>query len=864
MANNIVLICAALCFIVTTTEQIVLLNTYCASSANDVVHDCIDINEGPIWLFTLVPLTSNVQSLGGNYCRLKNVTIGNQVQSNDQDFFISWTSCGKNGCKMTSHSLVEDDFYNRLEVHYKTYFDIIWNKCQSSEYLENSPTSAVYIKRTVFHLDLSGSDIVGFPEYFFCDLNELTLLYLNETSLNDSTKLGLKPFDKRNISTTCCLCSLKHLNLDENNFSVIKTESFSELKTLEELNLTLSNIETIEKSAFTQMKNLKSLRLSKNHLTTLDDSAFTGLNSLEYLDLSDNQLANISLDALFSLEVLKWLLLARNNLSNLTNGLFDNKRWLEGLELQHNKINFTKGTFRSLTNLKHLDLSFNHIGKLPADMFNSSKALRKLILSNNNISVLPANLFNGLIKLECLYLENNRLTTLTENVFNDLNKLQVLDLSNNQISQIPIGIFIYLLNLKKLLLSDNNIRCIPDGAVNYLKKESNGQLNNGLSKLIYLDLSNNLIEEIHYNSLTNLKNVQTILLSKNRINSLPIYLFSSQKALVKLDLQSNRMHFISKKLFSQLINLHHLNLSNNQINNIEDDALKSLISLTSLALSDNCLTNYPIWNIANLTHLKRLGIHRNTWSCDCNYIKNFTEFYKTFANIVENAKDLYCQNEGNANDKTSMIGLDMDHCYLAFNYTVVWAPLLCLICLSAFIAILVFRFRYETQVLIYSHYGLRFGSNKVDNTEKLFDVFISYSCLDEDFLVNTLLPGLENIEKPYNLCLHHRNFAPGAYIINSIMEAVEQSAVTLILLSNNFLQSEWCRFEFKMAHIQMLKDKCKRVIVIIVDDDIPNDLDPEMKLYMKTKTYLHFNDKLFWKKIYFALPEPKNYCETTL
>jgi hypothetical protein len=146
----------------------------------------------------------------------------------------------------------------------------------------------------------------------------------------------------------------------------------------------------------------------------------------------------------------------------------------------------------------------------------------------------------------------------------------------------------------------------------------------------------------------------------------------------------------------------------------------------------------------------------------------------------------------------------------------------------------------------------------MDERDKLFDAFVSYSAKDEAFVVEELAPILENGDPSYKLCLHYREFPAGGYISDTIVQAVESSKRTIMVLSENFIKSEWCRFEFKSAHHQVLRDKRKRLIVILLGE-VPNkDLDPDIRLYLKTNSYLQWGDKHFWEKLKFALPDVPN------
>ena len=63
----------------------------------------------------------------------------------------------------------------------------------------------------------------------------------------------------------------------------------------------------------------------------------------------------------------------------------------------------------------------------------------------------------------------------------------------------------------------------------------------------------------------------------------------------------------------------------------------------------------------------------------------------------------------------------------------------------------------------------------------------------EDFMV----PNLEDEtnEVKYQCLLHERDFMPGRPIIDQITRAVDTSSCTMIVLSPNFVKSQWARQE---------------------------------------------------------------------
>ncbi|XP_078585728.1 toll-like receptor Tollo [Branchiostoma floridae x Branchiostoma japonicum] len=141
--------------------------------------------------------------------------------------------------------------------------------------------------------------------------------------------------------------------------------------------------------------------------------------------------------------------------------------------------------------------------------------------------------------------------------------------------------------------------------------------------------------------------------------------------------------------------------------------------------------------------------------------------------------------------------------------------------------------------------------------DKPYDAFLSYSHHDLDFILQHVLPGLENREPPFRLCLHHRDFIPGVPIAENILIAVEESRRTIVVVSRNFLESDWCQLEFQAAHAQVLKDRANRLIMILLEDIPAEDAPPDIRHYVKTKTYLKWGDERFWERLVYAMPRPR-------
>ncbi len=170
------------------------------------------------------------------------------------------------------------------------------------------------------------------------------------------------------------------------------------------------------------------------------------------------------------------------------------------------------------------------------------------------------------------------------------------------------------------------------------------------------------------------------------------------------------------------------------------------------------------------------------------------------------------------------------------------------------VVVFVFKYRRELVVVIYAKYGLRFRT--IPEEKREYDAFIAYSLEDISFVKHELLTRLESFaDPPYKILIHHRDFVIGDWIANNIINAIAESKRTIIVLSQNFVNSQWCQFEFSQAHFRLMHDQSCKMIVIALEDPMTfHNVPKVVKRYIKTGAYIRRYDKRFWKKLFYQMP----------
>ena len=138
-----------------------------------------------------------------------------------------------------------------------------------------------------------------------------------------------------------------------------------------------------------------------------------------------------------------------------------------------------------------------------------------------------------------------------------------------------------------------------------------------------------------------------------------------------------------------------------------------------------------------------------------------------------------------------------------------------------------------------------------------YDAFVLYSSIPDDrlWVHFKLVSELENTFG-FRLCIHHRDFLAGCAIVNSIEQAIRTSRKVLVIISENFLRSQWCIEE---VHMTSSIDRNKFIVIMYKDVLLSGaPIPPVVQHLLTSRTYIEWAEppeaqELFWKKLRRAL-----------
>ncbi|XP_062604742.1 toll-like receptor 13 [Saccostrea cucullata] len=663
---------------------------------------------------------------------------------------------------------------------------------------------------------------------------------------------------KSYCQNTVCFCLDKYTaDCSHRNLTAIP---YGFPPTIDNLIFTGNDLHTLGDDFFSPLVHITLRKLSMDYceIWNISDLAFMPLSSLEYLDLSHNRLRYFEI-----FNGTQYLNTSSIQVLNISANPISNLQYLE---------NFW---FR---NLKEIVMKRNDILTCNLQNFLKIENVTKLDLSVNIMvgSCAPCNLSN----LEILDLSDNHLTTFP-NPFDDetcrdfFPKLKVLLLRKNRISSIidlrEYGPFFP--NLIRLDISCNMIKTIWSHTFTTFKRLEILHLNNLLNILEMRDsaLSSKTVREIHFGNdellyllffdfkriLSYNPMLQVLHLAKLDLSSVSIKdTFSHLKNLTSFSAINCNIKNISR--LSTLSKLEHLNLSVNEIQNLNAIDFANFRSIKSVSFRNNHLisvkqSSFPafIWESMDIT----IDLSNNPFDCGC-HLEWYKYWFKRNRNRTNDRQHAYtCTCKTPLEWKSHFIlDFDTNVCHKPNQYLIMSFTISGFLCLIIFSAVIIRKLRWDIKYYIHIFKNQRLSKReRLPQEEFLYDAFVAYNTQDRKWIMSELVQNIERKHK-YKLCLHERDIIPGGIYVDDMLQSIESSRKFILLLSNNFLDDQWCKYEAAIANHILADGMGDKLFIMLLEDIRSEHITSSLKILLESIRHTEWTQnrngqKLFWSSI---------------
>ncbi|XP_075722956.1 toll-like receptor 8 isoform X2 [Rhipicephalus microplus] len=692
--------------------------------------------------------------------------------------------------------------------------------------------------------------LTGLPKLRYLVLSQNSIHNLSPKLFRQAKSLVLVKLNNNHIHSVegvfDHLSGLEVLDLNLNNICEADSIARFTLSSLKELTLEHNCI-----SQITRFQNAQIQRLvfRENFLTNVTAGAFQQLKKLTTLDLSNNSIAKLS-DSLFARNsVLQEINLSINKLTSALM-LFNNTQKIKIIKLSFNRIVDISLTFNGLTQLRELYMRYNLISSIPDGAFQDNFDLVHIDFTSNHIAWIGKSAFKGLLRLRVLHLHKNKIISLNGSASN-LPKLHYLGASQNAILRLEAGEFLNNLELTTISLAANNISNVEGAFIGAFSLAHLNLAANQLELLRRSDFSPDIIAPavvlIEDNPLTCDCRLAWLMQEESSIQvrgiarcAKPFWLKGEQLSLLphedllrwedkcepgchchcnvrahaerditvncssatagriprvlpesttQLDLSGNGLRLLDDVIKTAAPHLEVLVLKDNALISINVTSIP--LTVNHLDLRGNKLKRLPLFLVTQL-NLTSIWLSGNPYTCDCDdYL--FRRWLQAHGNMVRDSNDIMCGRSSNllvSRKRFITLGQN-DLCPAAIPREVVYV-LVAFGLLTVLLALSATYMRYKNVLRTWMRgHGMSCLARCLteDDTDKLFDVFVSYSSKDASWIHDQILPELE--ARGLSYCTYERNFKGGYLLQDIIRDAVECSRRTLLVLTEQiFIPSD--------------------------------------------------------------------------
>lgn len=328
-----------------------------------------------------------------------------------------------------------------------------------------------------------------------------------------------------------------------------------------------------------------------------------------------------------------------------------------------------------------------------------------------------------------------------------------------------------------------------------------------------------------------------------------------------------------KEWWTYFPKLQTLDLSNNFIKTVDIDPTSyswhaDTFNL-NINLRNNNISSLTVDDVKMIVLQSNIFVHLegNPFNCECSpsiidlmkMIQTDSQWMKPEYARYQYLRHLRC-NRPDIASGTEFINLDYNSLPCLVKL-VMPLPILIVLVVTVVILIIIIilltRFRHEIRILTYTRFNIILPCQPAEKYEsKIYDAFVSYNNSEEEWVTETF----EKLEKSesgnipsFRFCLHHRDFIPGKTIFDNVIDSVESSRHTVIILSKNFLKSNFCMYEFREAFQQSIIERKRHLVVVLMEEIPEKELPNDLKRCLKTFTYIKKDDIIFTDRLVYAL-----------
>nr|UHH89787.1 TLR2A [Spheniscus magellanicus] len=681
------------------------------------------------------------------------------------------------------------------------------------------------------------------------------------------------------------LGKLELLDLSDNNLAHLSPVWFGHLFSLQHLHLQGNSYRDLgESSPFSNLRNLSSLHLGNPQFSTIRQGNFEGIELLDKLWIDGGNLSQYEPGSLKWIKKINHMIInlrSVNVFSAIVRDLLHSVTWLEvrEIKLMIEKESLVQNstppfTIRKLTFKDALftDKYFSRLARLLKEIISlqvlegidcvlegkgewntkeiaigessvETVSVINMVIQDFHSFVDLAGLESEIKKLKRLTIASSRVFMVPCKLAKHFSSLLYLDFHDNLLVNNRLNETICedaWPSLQTLNLSQNSLKSLKQTANSVTR----------LPKLINLDISQNKFGEIP-DVCKWPKNLKYLNLSSTQIPKLTTCI---PPTLEVLDVSANNL----MEFGLQLPFLKELYLAKNQLKTLPGAA--PIPNLVAMSVRRNKLNSFSREEFESFKKLELLDASDNNFICSCEFL-SFIHHQAGIAQVLVGWPDKYVCDSPLAvrGVHVGAVHLSLMECH---KFLVV-----SLICALVFLVILILvavGYKYHAVWYLRMTWAWLQAKRKPKRAppkDICYDAFVSYSENDSDWVENIMVRELEQACPPFRLCLHKRDFVPGKWIVDNIIDSIEKSHKTLFVLSEHFVQSEWCKYELDFSHFRLFDENNDAAILVLLEP-IQSKAIPKrfckLRKIMNTKTYLEWpleeeQQQMFWENLKGAL-----------